>query len=102
VHDSGAVPGAPPDQALIRLLVQARRWWTELREGKIDITSLAAREQKTASYVTRVVRLAFLAPAVTQAILAGRQRSGVSIHALTLGSPWPADWHAQAKQMLPT
>jgi site-specific DNA recombinase len=101
VHDSGAVPGAPPDQALIRLLVQARRWWTELREGKIDITALAAREQKTASYVTRVVRLAFLAPAVTEAILAGEQRSGVSIHVLTLGSPWPPAWQAQVKQMLP-
>jgi hypothetical protein len=55
----------------VRLLLKARRWWNELRKGEVDIKTLASNEGVQASYVTRVVRLAFLAPAVVDTILAG-------------------------------
>lgn len=89
-----------PDRSLVGLLVQARRWWAVLRTGEINTTELAKREGVTPSYLTRVVRLAFLAPAVTDAILAGRQRMGVTVGRLTLGEPFPADWQAQKESLL--
>jgi DNA invertase Pin-like site-specific DNA recombinase len=101
VQDSGAVLAGTPDRALVRLLVQARQWWALLRTGEINTRTLAAREGVTPSYMTRVVRLAFLAPGVTDAILAGRQRAGVTVASLTLGDPLPADWQAQKALLLP-
>jgi hypothetical protein len=65
-------------------LVQARCWWAVLRTGEINTSELARREGMAPSYLARVVRLAFLAPATTEAILAGRQRAGVTIASLTL------------------
>ena len=101
VQDNGAVPAGTPDPALIRLLIQARGWWATLRTGTINTSALAAQEGVTPSYLSRVVRLAFLAPAVTAAILAGRQRAGVTVASLTLGDPLPIDWQAQKALLLP-
>ncbi|MBB5716618.1 recombinase family protein [Sphingomonas aerophila] len=101
VQDNGALPQAVPDRSLVRLLVQARRWWGVLRQGEISTSDLAAREGVTASYLTRVVRLAFLAPAVIEAILAGRQRAGVTVASLTLEGTLSPDWQAQADMLLP-
>lgn len=101
VHDSGAIPAGTPDTSLIRLLVQARGWWAALRTGEINTSTLAAREGVTPSYLARVLRLAFLAPTVTDAILAGRQRSSVTVASLTRGMPVPADWQAQKALLLP-
>ncbi len=101
VQDNGASPAGMPDRALVRLIVQARGWWAVLRTGTVNTGELARREGVTPSYLTRVVRLAFLAPAVTEAILAGRQRAGVTAASLTLGDGVPADWHAQRAMLLP-
>ena len=101
VQENGAAPGATPDAALVRLLVRARQWWTVLREGKISPTELAASEGVTRSYVARVTRLAFLSPAVTEAILAGRQRAGVTVASLVVEGAIPPCWNAQAAAMLP-
>ncbi|MEG8040376.1 recombinase family protein [Sphingomonas sp. LR60] len=94
------LPAGTPDRALVRLIAQARRWWAVLRAGDINTSELAKREGITPSYLTRVVRLAFLAPDITDAILAGRQRIGITVGRLTLGEPLPADWHAQKALML--
>ncbi|QNE32988.1 recombinase family protein [Sphingomonas sp. NBWT7] len=101
VHGNGATASASPDCSLVKLMVQARRWWEELRRGEIDISRLAVREQVSAAYITRVVRLAFLSPQVTAAILAGKQRTGVNAKRLTLEEPIPASWQQQAASMLP-
>lgn len=55
----------------------------------------------TSSYISRVVRLAFLAPAVTEAILAGRQRAGVTVASLTADRAIAADWQTQVASLLP-
>jgi DNA invertase Pin-like site-specific DNA recombinase len=101
VQGGGHVTGAVPDQSLTKLLVHARRWWGELKQGEIDITRLAAREKVSAAYITRVIRLAFLSPDVTQAILVGRQRAGVTAKSITLEMPIDACWKRQAAAMLP-
>ena len=102
VQSDGSASSAEVDASLTRQLLLARAWWKELRDGEIDITRLATREGLTASYVTRVLRLAFLAPNVTQAILAGRTRAGVSTATLTATGGVDASWRAQEARLLPT
>ncbi|SFP84262.1 recombinase family protein [Sphingomonas rubra] len=101
VQDNGSLTRASADKSLVRLVAQARRWWQVLRTGEIDIAELATREGVTASYATRVLRLAFLSPAVTEAILAGRQRAGITAASLTLKATVPTDWRAQKAAFLP-
>ena len=101
VQRDGSTSTATPDRALLRQLVAARRWWAELRRGEIEITRLAAREKVTPSYMTRIVRLAFLSPAVVEAVLAGKQRTGVDVGRLTLDAPVPGSWREQQLLLLP-
>ena len=101
VQDNGSIAHATPDRSLVRLLVKARRWWAILRAGEISPTELAARGGVTNSYVTRVVRLAFLAPAVTDAILAGKQRAEVTVASLTVEGGVVPCWKGQVATMLP-
>lgn len=101
VQDNGLVAHATPDRSMVRLLVQARRWWLILRDGEISVSELAVREGVTPSYVTRITRLAFLAPTVTEAILAGQQRACVTAASLTADGAVDPDWQSQIAAMLP-
>jgi hypothetical protein len=63
-----------PDARLIRLLIMACRFNAALAQGEgIHFAALAQREGLGRSYFTRLVRLSYLAPDITQAILDGRQ-----------------------------
>lgn len=97
VQDNGRSPYCTnADAALVQHVVRAQKWWAMLRTGAMTATELAEREKVTASYVTRVVRAAFLAPAVVDAILAGRQRLGINVRALLQPDAIPDDWARQA------
>ena len=95
LQDNGAQITPAPNPSLIKLLIKARRWWAQLSEGAVDIRTLADAEAMTASYVSRVVRLAFLAPAVVDAILAGTLRSDVDANALTESGAISPIWAEQ-------
>ena len=95
VHRDGrAASDNPPDPTLLRLLVKARRWWAELAKGELDISTLARGEGVTASYMTRIVRLAFLSPDLVEAILAGKQRALIDGKRLAEGGV-AIDWKEQ-------
>ena len=65
---------AKPDARLIKLLLRARRFNATLAQGEgVPFAALAEREGVSRSYFTRLVRLSYLAPDITQAILDGRQ-----------------------------
>lgn len=101
VHSSGAPATSAPSTPLIRLIIKGRRWWSELRSGNIDITRLAEREGVTASYMTRVVRLAFLSPAVVKAIVAGSAKAQVDAAMLMETGTIVPSWAEQARRLLP-
>ena len=101
IQGDGLSSTTAPDGKLIRLVARAHRWWRELRSGALSVTELATREGVQNSYITRVVRLAFLSPAVVEAILAGRTKSEVTGTALTLKVDIAADWAAQRAAFLP-
>jgi len=61
-----------PDPALVKAVARAHVWAEMLKSGKVNsVRNIADREFLTESYVTRVLRLAFLAPAVVEEILDG-------------------------------
>lgn len=101
VQDDGAAPATATDASPIALLIRARRWWSVLRESDVGTAALAAREVISASYLTRVLLLAFLSPAVIEAVLAGKLRAGGSAKTLTLDVTAPPCWGEQRAMMLP-
>jgi len=103
VQDNGeaVTPPQPTDtQALVRLLARARQWWNLLRDTGLEIKVLAVREGVTASYMTRVVRLAFLSPKVVEAAMHGRLRTGIAADGLLAPGFFPAEWAAQERLLL--
>jgi len=87
---------AKPDARLIRLLLRARRFNATLVHGEgIPFAALAQREGVSRSYFTRLVRLSYLAPDITQAILDGRQPPDLTAEKLLEHSRLPLAWHDQ-------
>jgi len=86
------------DEDLIRSLARAHAWWRQLKIGDVHSTDdIVRRENLTPSYVTRILRLAFLAPDIIEAILAGRQPPGTSVRQMTQGKRIPIDWAEQRR-----
>lgn len=93
-RDGRPVSQAKPDPGLIELLRKGRGWWKLLQTGTIDIATIARDEKVNDSWVSRLVRLNFLAPAIVEAILAGTQPSSVSATSLRTAN-LPIDWNEQ-------
>src|SRR5438105_8944416 len=87
---------AKPDARLIRLLLRARRFNATLAQGEgIPFAALAQREGGSRSYFTRLVRLSYLAPDITQATLDGRQPRDLTAEKLLEHSRLPLAWDKQ-------
>ena len=101
VDDSGAMAApANRDETLARLVLRARTWWRELERSGVTVSELASREGVTPSYLTRVVRLAFLAPDVVTAMLEGGLRADVDASRLFAAGAIDAGWSAQRRKLL--
>lgn len=87
-----------PDSALVKALARAFRWKRMLESGEFaTIAELAEHERIAAPYLTRTLRLSFLAPDLVEAILEGCQPSKLSLE--TMRKPLPTEWSEQ-KQLL--
>ena len=93
-RDGRPVSQGKPYPGLIALLRKARNWWEQLQTGTIDIATIAHQEKVNDSWVSRIVRLNFLAPAIVEAILAGIQPASVSATSLRTAS-LQIDWDEQ-------
>ena len=93
-RDGRPVSQGRPDPGLVELLRKGHSWWQQLQTGMIDIASIAREEKVNDSWVSRLVRLNFLAPAIVEAILAGTQPASVSATSLRTAS-LPIDWDEQ-------
>ena len=87
---------ARPDIRLIKLLLKARRFSATLvgNDG-VPFAALAERQGVSRSYFTRVVRLSYLSPDITQAILDGRQPRDLTADKLVAHSRLPLAWPDQ-------
>ena len=87
---------AKPDARLVKLLIRARRFNATLLDSDgVPFAVLAKRQGVSASYFTRLVRLSYLAPDITEAILNGRQPPDLSADKLLAHSRLPLTWHEQ-------
>jgi hypothetical protein len=93
--------GGTPDPTLVQLVSRAHRWWAMIREQDIGPAELARREGVTVSYVSRVLRLAFLSPPVIDAILDGKQRASVDGTMMLRHDAIAREWDLQEKRFLP-
>lgn len=69
---------AQPDSSLLRTVARAHTWLNDLKSG-LSYKEIATRDAIDERLVARTVRLAFLAPDITKAILAGREPRGLSV-----------------------
>ena len=101
VPDGGAPEvqvAAPPQEPLVLALAQARQWQDMLDGGKFRTTrDLAKHLRVSREYVTRTLSLNYLAPDIVQAILDGREPSGLSLG--KLAGPLPLLWNEQRAQL---
>lgn len=93
-HDGRPTITGTSDPGLTELLVKARAWWKQLATGDIDIATLARKERVNDSWMSRVVRLNFLAPPIVEAILTGTQPTSISSTSLRCAD-LPIDWNEQ-------
>ena len=87
-----------PDIGLTRILVRAHAMRGRLlHDTSVTIDEIAREEKVGASYVTRLLRLTFLAPDIVSAILTGRQPPELSARKLMADTRLPLDWNEQRK-----
>ena len=85
-----------PDASLIKVQIKAHEFWYKLVNGDgSSIAELAKREGVTGSYVTRLVRLTFLAPDIVKDILDGHHPPTVNAAKLLKDTRLPLDWNEQ-------
>ncbi len=87
-----------PDGTLVKALARAWRWQRMLDEGVYaSVSDIGDAENISKSYVSRILRLAILAPDIVEAILEGRQQDALLLERLRRG--WPVDWAAQRSHL---
>jgi site-specific DNA recombinase len=99
-HTDPFAPPAIPDRALIRLVVRAHRFHDMLvkhKDGKFG--DLAKSEKLHRSYFSQLLRLAYLAPDITAAILEGRQPAGLTTTTLIERANLPISWREQRRTL---
>jgi site-specific DNA recombinase len=89
------------DHALLKAVARAHCWFEDLVAGRgTSMVELAKRDDLGKQYVSRVMRLAFLAPDIIEQIVTGRQPPGLTAQSLlTSRFALPLGWAAQ-KQAL--
>jgi hypothetical protein len=87
------------DNTMVKVIARAFRWQRLLYNGTYaTIEDLAIAEKINPSYISRVLRLAFLSPKVVQAILDGKQPAWLTMKDLL--RPHPNNWPEQERVLL--
>ena len=86
------------DAKLVALIARAQDWFVQLASGSCGSMSEVAQHAKvSASYVSRAMYLAFLAPDIVERIVAGEGPLELNADRLTRMGSLPMDWQAQRK-----
>ncbi len=91
-------PKATIDNTMVKALARAFRWQALLENGTYGcIEDIARCEKIGASFVSRIVKLALLAPDIVEAILNGKQPANVTLGELM--KPLPVEWDKQKRMI---
>ena len=95
--DPGARP-REPNPVLIRAIVRGHRFNAKLAQGELrSFGDLACSEKLHRFYLTQLLRLAYLAPDITAAILDGKQPTRLTATRLIEHPSLPISWRAQRR-----
>lgn len=98
--ESGGERTATPNAVLIKAVARAHVWYERLLSGEATSLQAIAREHGVMPrYVRRILRCAFLAPDLVEAILQGRQPPELTLAGLCHTLPF--DWSEQRKEFGP-
>ena len=87
------------DSTMVKAIARAFRWQAMLENGTYGcIEDIARAERINGSFVSRVIRLALLAPDIVELILAGKQPASLTLKALM--APFPVEWESQRAVLL--
>ena len=82
------------DNSMIKVIARGFRWQRMLEDGDYTtLGDLAKAENLNPTYVSRLVRLALLAPDIVEAIMVGLQPAHLTMKDLM--DPFPAEWAKQ-------
>jgi len=88
------------DPALLKAVSRARVWFDEFASGRVrSLAEIARHEGIAKRYVERLSRLAFVAPAIVEAICQGRQPTELNAETLLNRIDLPLEWPAQLKAL---
>jgi len=95
VEGAGGGSWGEPDRSLVRLLALAYRYNEMFTRGGRSISEMATEAGVARSYFTRVLRLSFLSPEITRAILSGRHPRELTAVKLAGDSRIAVAWEEQ-------
>jgi site-specific DNA recombinase len=99
-EDIAQATSSEPDPTLLKLLRRAHAWRQQLETGPPEtISNLAAGAGVNASYFTRVLRIAYLAPDLIEAIIEGRQPPELTTNKLVRVKNLPISWVDQREYL---
>ena len=99
VINGGARASCKTDQSLLRAVARAHCWFDDLVSGR-SMVEIAKCNGVGKQYVSRLIRLAFLAPEMVERIVAGRQPPELTAQALRTGRfDIPVGWAAQKRAL---
>jgi hypothetical protein len=88
-----------PDATLVKALARAWRWHRMLDEGVYNtVRELGDAENISKSYVSRILRLALLAPDMVEVVLGGAADKAIMLERLE--QPLPTSWEEQRRLFL--
>src|SRR3984957_13404506 len=93
---AGDEPPRKVDPPLLKAVARARVWFDELASGRVrSLAEVARREGIARGYVERLARLAFVAPAIVEAICQGQHPAELSAETLLNRVNLPLAWSEQ-------
>ena len=99
IDDAAGASNLKTDAHLQRLVARAFELQQIFVAGGKPLSELAPEAGIGASYYTRLLRLSFLAPDITRAILRGRQPADLTATKLMADTRLPLDWQEQRKKL---
>ena len=96
-RDAHGAVHSQDEPRLIQTLSQEQQWPEQLLSGEVSsLRMIAAAVGKSERYVSKVIRTAFLAPDLVEALLEGRAPPQLTLAELTKDLPW--DWIEQRRR----
>jgi len=89
-----------PDTKLLTAIAKGRAWWQHLQaHPHLTLADLAREQSLSTTYVGRILRLAFLSPTITQAILDGTAPADLTLDRLKDTQLIAPDWAEQHRRL---